>query len=160
MTTPSGPSVRHLELRIPPLVVWLVFAGSMALLARFAPTAIRIPAAAYVAVLLAAVGAAIAVAGVRAFRRQRTTVNPLAPERASALVDSGVYRHTRNPMYLGMALALAGWGVFMGDLAALAGVPLFVAYIDRFQIVPEERALAKAFGPAFAVYVQTVSRWV
>lgn len=112
------------------------------------------------AIVVAAIGAALDVLGMVHFLRARTTFNPLKPESASALVTSGVFRFTRNPMYLGMATMLAGWAVYLSNVAAFAGLPLFVAYINRFQIAPEERALAVRFGDEFAAYRARVRRWL
>ena len=111
------------------------------------------------ALALAAAGGALALAGVWAFARSRTTVNPLAPQRARALVTGGVYRYTRNPMYLGMLLALAGWAVWLGNAAALLALPLFVAVLNTLQIRPEEAALRARFGADYARYAQRVRRW-
>ena len=94
------------------------------------------------------------------FRRARTTVNPLKPESASALVISGIYRHTRNPMYLGFAIILLGWCVLLGSAWAVLGVAGFVLYIGRFQIRPEERALRELFGAEFDAFCSRVRRWV
>ena len=94
------------------------------------------------------------------FRRQRTTVNPLAPGRASAVVHSGPYRFTRNPMYLGMALLLLALCLWRGQPLGLLGLALFVAYITRFQILPEERALLAKFGAPYAEYLRRVRRWL
>ena len=113
--------------------------------------------AAMIAVLA---GAAASIAGVAAFRRARTTVNPLKPDSASSLVDSGIYRLTRNPMYLGFALALLGWGIFLSNPLSLAMLFVFVGYMNRFQIVPEERALESLFGDAFKAYRSKVRRWL
>ena len=112
------------------------------------------------AILVAAAGAAIAIAGVIQFARARTTVNPLQPDAASSLVSGGVYRWTRNPMYLGMALVLLGWATYLSSIAALAVLPLFIVYITRFQIAPEERALEARFGAEFARYRKAVRRWL
>lgn len=98
--------------------------------------------------------------GVMAFRRARTTVNPLNPEAATALVIVGVYRYTRNPMYVGLATMLVGWAVYLAAPLALLGPPIFVLFIARFQIVPEERALAEKFGREFADYRKKVRRWL
>ena len=76
------------------------------------------------------------------------------------LVTSGVYRYTRNPMYLGMACLLLAWAVYLQNPLALLGVPLFMAYITQFQIKPEERMLVKLFGDAFIRYRQQVRRWL
>ena len=83
----------------------------------------------------------------------------LKPETASALVVAGIYRHTRNPMYVGFGLVLVGWGIFLGNALAFIFLPAFVLHMNRFQIRPEERALAKIFGPEFAAYQSRVRRW-
>jgi protein-S-isoprenylcysteine O-methyltransferase Ste14 len=112
------------------------------------------------AIGLALAGLAIAGAGALSFRRARTTVNPLKPADTTALVTSGTFALTRNPMYLGMALLLAGWAAWLGTPWALAGMALFVAWITRFQIVPEERVLARLFGADFEAYRLRVRRWI
>lgn len=108
---------------------------------------------------LAAVGAAFDVAGLVAFRRASTTINPLHPERASALVTGGVYRITRNPMYVGLAFALLAWAAYLGSPWALLGPVAFVGYITHFQIVPEERILRARFAQ-FDAYAARVRRWL
>ena len=113
-----------------------------------------------VAVALVALGIAIAVGGVLSFRRAKTTVNPLTPERSAALVSTGVYSFTRNPMYLGMVLVLFGWAAYLSSMWSLLGPVLFALYITRFQIVPEEQALDRLFGVTFAEYKKRVRRWL
>jgi protein-S-isoprenylcysteine O-methyltransferase Ste14 len=102
----------------------------------------------------------VGVSAVLGFHRAKTTLNPLAPEQASALVVRGVFRWTRNPMYLAMLLVLISWACIVANAAALAILPLFVAYLNRFQIVPEERALQARFGSEFEQYKRTVRRWL
>jgi protein-S-isoprenylcysteine O-methyltransferase Ste14 len=152
--------MRSLELRIPPLVVVIVFGAAMAALAWVVPAPVPLPARNAVAALLAAAGVSVALAGVAAFRRQRTTVNPLTPGQASALVASGIYRCTRNPMYLGFLLVLLGWWACLANWASTLLLPAFVVYMNRFQIEPEERALAQRFPEQFAAYSKSVRRWV
>jgi protein-S-isoprenylcysteine O-methyltransferase Ste14 len=150
-----------LELKVPPLAVLLAAAAAMALAARLTPALTATFAAqGALAWALAAAGVAVALAGIAAFRRARTTVHPMHPENASALVATGIYRRSRNPMYLGMLLLLAAWSVLLGNALALAGLPAFVAYIDRFQIRPEERALRARFGAGFDAYARSVRRWL
>ena len=120
------------------------------------PMQVRLP----VAVVLAAIGIAIALGGVMSFRRAKTTVNPLKPETSAALVSTGVYSFTRNPMYLGMVLALFAWAAYLASIWSLAGPLLFAWYITRFQIVPEERVLDRLFGASFAEYKKRVRRWL
>ena len=149
----------RLEHRVPPPLVGACVGALMYGAAWVLPVfAFRAPWALGAAVATA--GVLVSVIGVLQFRRARTTVNPLQPEAASSLVTGGIYRWTRNPMYLGMALALAGWGLYLGNFGALALVGVFVMYIDRYQIDPEERALAARFGDAFAAYRRRVRRWL
>jgi protein-S-isoprenylcysteine O-methyltransferase Ste14 len=112
------------------------------------------------ATLLAVGGVGVCLAGVLEFRRARTTVNPLRTGGASALVTDGIYRLTRNPMYLGFALVLLGWALYLEHPVALLGVPAFVLWIDRMQIPHEERALVALFGEEFARYCDRVRRWL
>ena len=111
-------------------------------------------------VSLALVGAAVCLAGVVSFRRAKTTVNPTKPDSTSSLVVSGIYKYTRNPMYVGFALVLLGWAAFLSNLAALALVLVFIVYINRFQIQPEERALSTLFPREYPAYRAKVRRWV
>lgn len=150
-----------LALKIPPVAAFLVAGGGMWLLGRsFAAGAIAIPGAPMIAAGCATAGMAVGIAGIAAFREHGTTVHPMHPEKASTVVRSGVYRFTRNPMYLGLTLMLSGWAVYLGSLAAVLVVPLFVAYMTRFQIVPEERALQERFGADFLTYRDSVRRWL
>lgn len=112
------------------------------------------------ALALLSAGIGVAVAGAVSFVRAGTTVDPLHPERATALVTSGVYRITRNPMYVGMALAVAAFSVWLGTWLGVVGIVAFVAWIDRVQIPAEERALDAHFGAAFAAYRDRVRRWL
>ena len=147
--------------RLPPLAVAPLAAAMSWLAARAAPSlAFDFPGRAVLALLLVAAAVSVGLAGVVAFRRARTTVNPLQPERASALVTGGIYRHTRNPMYLAVATMLLAWGLWLGNALGPLGAVLFVAWMDRLQIPPEERALAALFGEEFERYRRTVRRWL
>ena len=153
----------NLEHKIPPPVVGLACASLAWLLAGAAP-ALALPWSARlalaVALLLALAGLALELWGLWVFRRHRTTPNPLAPERARAVVQSGPYRFTRNPMYLGLALQLLAWCAYLGNPLALLAPAAFVAYITRYQILPEERVLAHHFGEAYLAYMRSVRRWI
>lgn len=153
--------MRALELMIPPGVVLLLSAALMWLLSRAQPAFdFLLPARSVVLFTLIGMGTVIAALGVISFRRAGTTVNPLKPGTASSLVVSGIYRRTRNPMYLGFLLALIGWAYFLSNALAFLVLPVFVVYLNRFQIGPEERALATIFGKEFAAYRSTVRRWL
>jgi protein-S-isoprenylcysteine O-methyltransferase Ste14 len=154
-------STPFLELKVPPPVVAVLAAGFIWGASRAVPTlGFTLPHrnAFFVALLLA--GIFVAISGVTAFRRAKTTVNPLKPEQASTLVRSGIYRYTRNPMYLGLLLALLGWALFVSNVIAFVLLSAFVLYLNRFQIAPEERVLASKFGQEFAAYKAKVRRWL
>jgi protein-S-isoprenylcysteine O-methyltransferase Ste14 len=150
-----------LEHKVPPPVVALLCAAAMWYVAAHTP-AVQLPGAIRVAaaVLVSAVGITVMLAGVVSFRRAETTVNPLKPETATALVTSGVYRYTRNPMYLGMLVVLLAWAMFLSAPATLVGIVMFWLYIERFQIRPEEKALVALFGSAFTDYTSRARRWL
>ena len=150
-----------LKLKIPPPVVALTMAALMWLIARATPTlSFALPARAVLAACVALAGVWSALAGIAAFRRVGTTVSPLRPEKASSLVVCGVYRFTRNPMYLGLLLVLIAWALILSNALALIILPAFILYMNRFQIGPEEAALAAAFGPDFTTYKSRVRRWL
>ena len=149
----------RLQLKIPPVVLVLIAAAVMAIIAYTLPGAMPVPFKAEIALLLALSGVWVALAGVQAFRRHKTTVNPLTPEQSSALVATGVYRISRNPMYLGMLCLLLAWAWWLQQWPALLGPLLFVLWLNRFQIAPEERALAARFGEEYAAYCRRVRRW-
>lgn len=150
-----------LELRVPPLVVVVIVVAAMVAGAAALPAwTVNVPGHRAIAAALLAAGFAIALAGVLAFARARTTADPRASATESALVVGGIYRLTRNPMYLGFALALTALAVWLRHPPALLGPVAFVAYIDRFQIRPEERRLEARFGEAFRAYARRVRRWI
>jgi protein-S-isoprenylcysteine O-methyltransferase Ste14 len=153
--------MESLEAKIPPPLVAAVIGLAMWGVSRVAPL-LEIPSALRIGVAagILLVGIGFSASGVIAFRRARTTVNPTTPERASSLVNSGVYRITRNPMYVGVSCVLAAWAVFLGSAWAGLGAVAFVLYIARFQIAPEERALEKLFGAEYANYRAKVRRWL
>lgn len=146
-------------MRVPPL---LMLVGA---LARSAAVSVADPAArpsrglTVVGALIAAGGLAVAGAGVLAFRRPRTTVDPRYPDRATTLVAEGVYGWTRNPMSVGFVGIAAGSVVVLGSPLALLGPVLLAVYLDRVQIPAEEAALRACFGAHFEVYSRTVERW-
>ena len=156
---------RWYEHKIPPPVIDLAVGLLMWALARAVPSAQLWPVEPLSIATLAGLGVAfagglVALAGALEFNRARTTVNPLAPHKARALVTTGIYRFTRNPMYLGMLLVLVGWGVYLGNAAAWLALPLFVVLLNQLQIKGEERVLRERFGDDYARYTARVRRWL
>jgi protein-S-isoprenylcysteine O-methyltransferase Ste14 len=150
-----------LENRVPPLLV----AGLIALLMGLSGSRLPSIELAWTACLTFALpvlflGRGVCFAGVLSFRRARTTVNPLQPQQASALVEASIYHYSRTPMYLGFAIILAAWALALASPLTLLGVVAFVLYMNRFQIAAEEWALEALFGESFARYRARVRRWL
>ena len=153
--------MRVLELKVPPPALALATAALMWLASRFVPgLAFVLTTSNLLAVGLAAIGFIVAISGVVAFRRARTTLNPTRPEASSSLVSWGIYKITRNPMYLGLLLVLTAWAIFLSNWIAFLFLPAFVVYMNRFQIVPEEKALTALFARDFVAYQSRVRRWL
>jgi len=154
-------NMNNLELKIPPVLLLAITAAFIWALSQVAPQLhFTIPAAALWASGLALLGIGIAVSGILAFRTAGTTVDPRVPEQSEALVVRGIYRFSRNPMYLGFLLVLAAWCLYLGSVLSLLCLPLFVLYMNRFQIVPEERFMGEKFGETYDQYRAQVRRWV
>ena len=153
--------MRALETKIPPPIAMALLGAIVWVVAR------RLPGFSFPLPFAGGLGVAVALVGVwlnlypkRAFRRAGTTVNPLTPGSATQLVTSGIYRYTRNPMYLGHSVILLGWSVNLHNAAALTAIPIFMMYIWRFQILPEERLLSVRFQDEYVAFCRQVPRWL
>lgn len=150
-----------LELRILPVMQVIIVAAGMWAFSLVFP-ALNAPVSSAIGLVASfiAVGVIVALLGVLEFRRANTTADPRFPDKSSRLVVSGVYRISRNPMYLGFLLVLFGWALYLMNYLAFLLLPLFVAYMNRFQIQPEERYMNQKFGDEFEAYAARVRRWI
>ena len=151
----------RLNLLIPPPVVAAVIAALMWAVDRVLPSGriafdLREP----LALVLLAAGLLLVAAAAAQFVAARTSINPLRPSRASSLITTGLFAISRNPIYLGDLLLLAALAVWLGNALNVALLALFVWTINRYQIIPEERALTQLFGEAYAAYRARVRRWL
>lgn len=150
-----------LNLKIPPPIVGLIIALSIFYLDRLVPS-LKLELAAFklLAYLFFCVGVVIEAWSVWLFFKARTTVNPLKPQKSKVLVANGMYRFTRNPMYLGMLMLLIGWAFWVGNPVGVPMLFVFVWYLTEFQIKPEEQVLSDKFGDQYVEYKQRVRRWL
>ncbi|WP_373818684.1 isoprenylcysteine carboxylmethyltransferase family protein [Glaesserella sp.] len=146
-----------MELKLPPPLVALICAIIIYFLPNYAEPNLIYRAAALFFILFAAV---VNISGLIAFYQNKTTINPLNPSKTVRLTMYGIYRFTRNPMYLGLASLLIAWSLWLGNAFAFLVVWGFIAYITRFQILPEERILEQKFGEEYRTYQQKVPRWL
>ena len=150
-----------LDHKIPPPVIALLCVVLAWVVARYTPGfAYLLPARIPIALVFVLAGVALDVSALIAFRRAKTTPDPRSPDRSTSIVQSGPYRFTRNPMYLGLVLALLGLCVYFANPVTVIAVVVFVSYITRFQIIPEERLLLGKFGESYAQYTRSVRRWL
>ncbi len=154
-------AVFPMELKIPPPLVLAMLAAVMWMVAGLGGSPLPDPQLrAPLSLTLFVLGVAVELAAIRQFRKARTTINPLTPMATARLVDAGIYRLSRNPMYLGALLLLAAWAVWLGRPVNLAGLFLFVWYVTKYQIVPEERVLTELFRDEYESYRAKVRRWI
>lgn len=151
----------ELETKIPPPLLGFVTGLMMWLMAQLLPTLSLVSSNLHrVGIVIMLAGFCLDVIALLQFRKNATTINPLSPDKASTMVSTGLYKYTRNPMYLGLLIVLTGWAFFLGNLASFACLPIFVRLISRFQIFPEERILKEKFGEPYELYLTQVRRWI
>ncbi len=148
-------------MKMPPPVIALIAVITLFIVHWMLPfLSIRIPGQSILGGLLILAGIAVAVVAVRGFFQAETTIRPDEVDKASTLVTSGLYRFTRNPMYLGLALLIAGIGLGLGTMFVPIVLAVFVWVITTKQIIPEERALENIFGQDYVSYKNDVRRWI
>jgi protein-S-isoprenylcysteine O-methyltransferase Ste14 len=155
------PIMNVLENKVPPPIVALLIGTVMWAVARLSPLPEGgSPWRPAIAWAVGGLGFLVVALGMLAFRRAKTTINPVNIGAASSIVTSGVYRYTRNPMYVGLALMLVSWAVHIAVPSMLVGPVVFMLFITRFQIIPEERVLTSKFGGEYRKYQERVRRWL
>ncbi len=153
--------MKNLELKIPPVVLVAVVAAGMWAVSRIAMNShFTFSYMKWWSAGMVLLGICSAITGVLQFRMAGTTVDPRVPGQSSNLVVSGVYRYSRNPMYLGFFLALCGWCLFLGNVVSALFLPAFIIYMNRYQIIPEERFMQEKFAKSYRQYKTQVRRWI
>ena len=153
--------MKFLELKIPPVAQVLATGAAMYGVSKTLPMLQTvIPGAKWLAGGLTLTGIGIGIVGVNEFKKAQTTVNPHKPNNATNLVTGSIYQYTRNPMYLGLTLVLLAWALYLAHLLAFFVILIFVLYMTRFQIIPEERVMQQKFGKAYQAYLKKVRRWI
>ena len=150
-----------MDLKIIPVVQVLIAVLLMVGFSQLLPElTLNWPAHVLVARLLFMLSVFVGISAIISFKEHKTTVNPTKPEASSTVVSSGMFRFSRNPMYLAMLIALIALGYFLQHITSLPIIIFFMAYMTRFQIMPEEKALTKLFGQQYLDYQMKVRRWL
>lgn len=158
MSLPKGLSMNNLI--PPPLVVAIIGAAMWGVDRWLAFGRFEFAWQRPLALALLIAGLLLMVVAVISFVSAKTTVNPLKPSRASSLITTGAFKYSRNPIYLGDLLVLVALAVWLGNVVNVALLAVFVWYLTRFQIIPEERALTSLFGESYVQYCSRVRRWL
>ena len=149
--------MKSLETKIPPLIVVLFFLFLIFFLRNLLQVfTFKI----YVPFFFLWLAIAFFSTGIIEFRKYKTTLNPLKPEESSALLTTGVFKFSRNPIYLALLNLLISFSIYLGSFLGLIILPLFVIYMNQFQIKPEEKAMLKLYGKEFENYCSNVRRWI
>ena len=106
------------------------------------------------------IGIVIILLAIIQFKKYKTSITPLNPSNATKLIVYGIYKFSRNPMYLGLLLILSGISIIQNPIGGLLFVPAFILYINHFQIIPEESAMLDLFKDDFLKYKENVRRWI
>ncbi|MTI44703.1 protein-S-isoprenylcysteine O-methyltransferase Ste14 [Roseibium hamelinense] len=150
-----------MSLTVPPPIIGIFYGFLIWLGARWFPElSVTFPGQSAFAGILGLIGATMDATSVLAFIKARTTISPLSPSNTKKFVRTGFYRISRNPMYLGMALLLSAYGVWLGSFILVPVLCLFVWYLTTFQIKPEEIELRRKFGEGYDQYCSAVRRWI
>lgn len=153
--------MQNLELKLPPILVFIIGAVVIYCVEQLVPNAtLALPVPNLVASLLFIASGVFGIGALYQFYRAKTTVNPVDIDKVTAIVCLGVYRLSRNPMYLGLLLLLLAFSYWLQNGLALLVNPLFIFYMNRYQILPEEKIMQRKFGQAYIDYKSRVRRWL
>ncbi len=146
---------------LPPPVIMVITAALMWLTSRTPTLSFTgLPGQTAMAIGVFLIGMLLIIVAALQFYRSGTTISPIKPESSEYLITSGIYRLSRNPIYLGDLLMLLAWAIYLGAAVNLAWLALFLWYTTQFQIMREERALVEIFGQAYRDYCARVRRWL
>lgn len=149
------------KLRIPPPVQGVFWAFCMWGIYKLFPNLnLQFTGQKLLGLSLIGIGLGLDLISIGAFLRAKTTINPIKLAKTSHLVTSGLYRLSRNPMYLGLACLLTGWAILLGNPINLLILGIFILLMNMLQIIPEEQILLEKFGHNYRNYQSEVKRWI
>ena len=148
-----------MKLKLPPALIFIIFGGFMYALDVLLPVGeFDFFGRLWLIRLLLVLGMSIGGISLFQFMKAKTTIDPLAPPKSTRLVTNGVYKISRNPMYLALLLLLLAFGLWLGNVFNTLLAAGFVSYMNAFQIIPDEKALVKLFGEEYEQYCIQVRR--
>ena len=149
----------HIKTKIPPPLVALTFGFLINYTKNIFPK-IEISNDIIFGSFMIIIGLIIILSAIILFKKYQTTITPLNPSNATKLITDGIYKFSRNPMYLGLLLVLLGISIILNPVGGLSLIPLFILYLNLFQIIPEENAMVDLFKDEFSEYQKNVRKWI
>ena len=149
----------HIKTKIPPPLVALTFGFLINYTKNIFPK-IEIKNEKIFGSIMIISGLIIILYAIILFKKYQTTITPLNPSNATKLITDGIYKFSRNPMYLGLSLMLLGISIILNLTGGFFLIPLFILYLNLFQIIPEENAMVDLFKDEFLEYKKNVRRWI
>ncbi len=151
----------NLELKIPPAIVTLIIAAGMWWIDQYLVFGwAEFDLAIWLSTIFLGIGGVFGGMGLVEFFKESTSIDPHKPQKASNLVTTGIYSISRNPMYMGLLSILVGYGLYLGNVLSIVLISLFMGYMNRYQIIPEEKVMEEKFGEEFRKYKSEVRRWL
>ena len=151
--------MKSLENKIPPLIIVVFFLVLIFFLKNLLEV-FTFSYQIYISFFFLCLAVSFFLTGIIEFRKHKTTLNPLMPEESTTLLTTGIFKFSRNPIYLSLLNLLIAFSIYLGSFLGLIITPLFVVYINLFQIKPEEKAMFKLYGKEFENYCSNVRRWI
>ena len=148
-----------MKTKIPPPIIALICIA-INYLSTYLINPIKFPNIEIIGGLILLFGLITAILAIILFKKTETTINPMTPEQTTTLVTTGIFSRTRNPMYLGLFFVICSTVLFFGSWFGIIILIIFVWYINKFQIIPEEETMEKLFGNKYNEYRQHVRRWI
>ena len=149
----------HIKTKIPPPLVALTFGFLINYTKNIFPK-IEIKNEIIFGSFMIISGLIIILSAIILFKKYQTTITPLNPSNATKLITDGIYKFSRNPMYLGLLLVLVGISIILSLTGGFFFILLFILYMNLFQIIPEENAMVDLFKDEFLEYKKNVRRWI
>ena len=150
-----------MRLKIPPVLQTLIFGLSIWITDKYLTIdKFSFSGQKILALSIFLIGATVGLVSVWQFYKKKTSVDPRDPSKASKLVTHGLYNLSRNPMYLGLAIILFSFVLWLGNIFTLIPLLLFIWFNTTYQIKPEEEVLENLFGEDFSIYCKKVRRWI
>jgi len=150
-----------MKLKVPPAVQTLIFSFSMWVIDKyFILGDFTFNGQKITAKIIFSFGILLTILAIWSFKKAKTSSDPTNPSKATTLVTHGIYKYSRNPMYLTILIVLFSWMIALGNIFNIIILIIFVYYITTYQIKPEEEALTKLFKNDYTNYCNKVRRWI